>query len=364
MFRTSLAAVACCALLAAQDRRGSFKFDFEKDSPVGVVAADWGESTLTPRGGAIVVDLHSALTLRNLSQRRIRGVTLMVTAQEVTPGGRASVAVPSLDIAPGDTFPVRIDLRLLKPAAQGGGALVEVSLDGVLFDDLQFFGPNRLQSRRTMTVWELEARRDRHHFRKVLETAGREALQQEILGALQRQTDRQQFGVQVVRGPATNQAPEPARAVQFAFLRFPDAPVEAAGSPVELVGMEARAPRLSVHNHAGRAVKHLEIGWLVEDENGREFFAGAVPAAVNLAAGQKAQVAGEGGLRFPRAQSIRSMRGFLASVEFADQSVWVPSRGSLAAVRDALPPSPEEQRLVQIYRKKGLAALVEELKRF
>jgi hypothetical protein len=28
-----------------------------------------------------------------------------------------------------------------------------------------FYGPDRLNSRRSMTGWELEARRDRRHFR-------------------------------------------------------------------------------------------------------------------------------------------------------------------------------------------------------
>jgi hypothetical protein len=32
-----------------------------------------------------------------------------VLAQEVTPGGKASVAVPSLNVASGETFPVRVD---------------------------------------------------------------------------------------------------------------------------------------------------------------------------------------------------------------------------------------------------------------
>jgi hypothetical protein len=33
-------------------------------------------------------------------------------------------------------------------------------------------------------------------------------------------------------------------------------------------------------------------------------------------------------------------------------------------LRRVAPPSPEEQRLVQIYRKKGLDAVIEELKKF
>src|ERR1700688_973563 len=91
------------------------KLDFPADSPLTAVSSDWSETRETPRGGAYLLDVHAVLSLRNSSQRRIRGVTLAVLAQEVTPGGKGSVSVPSLDVAPGDTFPVRIDLPLLRP---------------------------------------------------------------------------------------------------------------------------------------------------------------------------------------------------------------------------------------------------------
>src|SRR5256714_14963341 len=138
------------------------KIDLPKDSPVSVVSSDWGDSNATVRGGAYFVDVHAGLTLRNSGQRRIRGITLAVLAQEVTPGGKGAGSQPSLDVAPGDTFSLRIDMPLLRPlgGAQGGPA-VEVRLDGVLFDDLTFYGPDKLHSQRTLTVWELEARRDR-----------------------------------------------------------------------------------------------------------------------------------------------------------------------------------------------------------
>jgi len=52
-------------------------------------------------------------------------------------------------------------------------------------------------------------------------------------------------------------------------------------------------------------------------------------------------------------------------VEFADGGYWIPSRADLADGRlgQLVPPSPEEQRLVQLYRRKGLLALVEELRK-
>jgi hypothetical protein len=53
-------------------------------------------------------------------------------------------------------------------------------------------------------------------------------------------------------------------------------------------------------------------------------------------------------------------------VEFADGSVWIPSRAALSEPKLArlMAPSPEEQRLTELYRRKGLAAVVAELKKF
>jgi len=60
------------------------------------------------------------------------------------------------------------------------------------------------------------------------------------------------------------------------------------------------------------------------------------------------------------------MTGFVSSVEYADGSVWIPSRADLgsAELQRVIGPSGEEQRLVQIYRKKGIRALVAELNKF
>src|ERR1700693_4458151 len=137
-------AAMVCGQDAPLDPHSSIKINLPPDSPVALMGTNVGESRATPRGGAMVVDLHMGLSLRNASSEHIRGVTLLVTTQEVTPGGKASVAVPSLNVAPGQVFPVRIDLRLLRPLQAGGGPLVQVSLDGVLFDSFHFYGPNRL----------------------------------------------------------------------------------------------------------------------------------------------------------------------------------------------------------------------------
>jgi hypothetical protein len=357
--RSSWIIYALAGLASAQTLQR--KVDLPSDSPVTLVTVDWGDTNATARGGAFFVDVHASLSLRNSSQRRVRAITLVVLTQEVTPGGKASVSIPSLDVAPGETFPVNFDSRLLRPI--NGASPVEVKLDGVLFDDLGFYGPDKLHSRRILTVMEMEARRDRQYFKKVLETAGREALQKEMLESLARQADRPQQGVQMVRGRSTNTDPE--RELNFAFLQFPESPVEAVSGMARVAGNEAHAPRVEVHNRSDRAVRYLEMGWIIKDQQGREFQAASMPADVTLAPGRSSQVVQDASLRLPGA-SIQSMTGFVSSVEFADGSFWIPSRAALsdARLRKAVAPSPEEQRLTHIYLKKGPAGLVEELKKF
>ena len=171
-----------------------------QDSPVAVLSSTTDQSRATMRGAAMVLDLHMALTLRNGGAGRIHGITLRVVSQEVTMGGKGSVTVPSLNVAPGEVFPVRIDMQLVRPTQVAGGPLVQVDLDGVLFHDLSFFGPDRLNSRRFLTACELEAQRDREHFKRMLAAGGKEGLRNEMIDSLQRQSELQPLTVKVRRG--------------------------------------------------------------------------------------------------------------------------------------------------------------------
>jgi hypothetical protein len=179
-----------------------------------------------------------------------------------------------------------------------------------------------------------------------------------------RDADRPQFNVQTVRGRATNTDPE--HDVQFAFLRFPEAPVEPMDGVARIAANEARTPKLVVHNRSDRVVRYLEMGWIVRDQQGREFLAASVPAEMRLPPRSSSQILQDAALRFDPRTSIEGMTGFISSVEFMDGSFWIPSRGELddPMLRRVVAPSPEEQRLVQIYRKKGLNAVIEELKKF
>src|SRR5580698_143496 len=77
------------------------------DAPVGVSDLSLGQSTAEVRGLSMVLKLQAQVVLRNVGAKSIRGLTLRVEAQDISPGGRGSVTVPSLNVAPGETFPVR-----------------------------------------------------------------------------------------------------------------------------------------------------------------------------------------------------------------------------------------------------------------
>jgi hypothetical protein len=331
--------LAVASLAYAQtefDVARSLKVQFPADAPLAFASVDPGDSRATVRGGALVVDLHSSLMLRNVGTQHIRGITLLIAAQEVTPGGKASVSVPSLDIAPGDTFSVRLDLRLLRPPLPGGmnGPLVQVTLDGVLFDSLAFYGPNKLNSRRAMTTWELEARRDRKFFAAALAGGGIDGLRQAVITAQARMDARPRLDVQVARGRVT--AYDPSHNVEFAFVKFPESPVDSVRGTAAVTATEIHSPRLELRNSSSKPVSYIEMGWILADSTGKEVFASTVPAKVNLA------------------------------VEFTDGEVWIPSRQDLSRghVDSLAAPSAEEERLLGLYRKKGLNALVAELKKF
>ena len=365
---------ALCAQEAPLDR--SVKINLPPDSPLTLISENLGESHVSQRGSAVVLDLDVTLTLHNSSPNRVRGVTLLVAAQEVTPGGKASVSVPSLDVPPSKDFPVRINLRLLRPAQIDGGPLVQVNLDGVLFQDYSFYGPNRLDSRRTMTAWEMQAQRDRKYFKSILAARGVEGLKQAMLESLNRQAERPRLDVQVSRGRATTSAAVEEHNARFAFLRFPDEPVEPVEGWAEIAGNEARNPRIDVRNLSPRQVRSVEIDWIVTDRKGKQYMAGSVPASgpeFNLKAGSTSRVLQDTALRFSRLSndggapvSIAGMTGFVGQVEFADGKVWIPNRESLANAQllGILEPSPEEQRLTDLYRKKGPKALADELNKF
>jgi hypothetical protein len=264
----------------------------------------------------------------------------------------------------------------MRPTQFAAGTLVEVSLDGVLFQDLSCYGPDRLNSCRTMTAWEREAQRDREYFKRILAQSGQDGLKKAIVDSLARQADRPRLDVRVSpHGPAVTSAAiaAPEQSKKFALLEFPDSPIEPLDGWAMVSGNQARSPQVEVRNRSGKPVKYVELGWLVSDQTGQQYMAASLPAGepgLFLPAGKTAKVMQDTILTFinkgGKPMNVQGMTGFVSQVEFADGKVWVPSRQNLdqGVLRRIVPPSNEEQRLTELYVKRGLPALVQELSRY
>lgn len=382
MLAVVMAATAQSPLQLQAPASGSVKdylrISLPAGSPIRHLDTDWGRSRIVQRGSAASAELHLTFQFENISSQPIHGITLLLRTSGVAPGGRASVTLPGLRVGPGERFPAKVDLRLLQPVTAGVQPSFEVLLDGVLFADLSFAGENSLNSRRLLTSLEMEIQRDRSHLRELLRAQGKEGLGHEMRQLLARQAELPRVDLRWARqGRATViPASEP---VQFAFLPLPSSPLEPLNATVRIAGHEAVDPRLRVRNRSNKEIVYAEVGWIIRDLEGREFYAGTVPATgsqIRLAPGAEALMQQEGVLQFHEQSTapggnrqlpikLGEMIGYVSQVQFADGSIWMPDRYASAtpAPMRGLRVSPEQQRLASIYLRRGLDELVAELQR-
>jgi hypothetical protein len=366
-------AILFSACAFAEDNGGRWvQVEFPRDSPVLFVSFSLGSTTARVLRASVALDLHTSLQLRNTGNKTICGLTLRVEAQDLTPSGKGSVTVPSLNVQPGEVFPVRIDMQLVRPlnVVKNDGALVQVTLDCALFSDFSYYGPDKLDSRRALTVYEMEARRDRRYLAGLLETGRLAQLREELNFGLQDLTPPQ-LGLELLRTPTSRRKGE--QAVNVGAVLFPSSPVQPVGGAARVFGNQVRAPQVEVKNRSKKTVRSIEMGWIVRDERGRDFVAGSVPSSMQLGPVQTGTVTEPGTLRFSHGTGqpmlIGAVMAFVDNVEFTDGNLWIPTRHDITEATDdlvlrrALAASPEQQRLAEIYRKKGINALAVELKR-
>lgn len=369
---TIAAALFALSLPASpQAPSGWLKVELPSDSPVLMVAMS-GSTPTHVHGMSMAIDVHASLLLRNTGTKVISGLTLRVEAQDLTPAGKGSVTLPSLNVRPGEVFPVRADMELLRPfnAPRANGAMVQVSLDCALFSDLTSFGPDRLGSRRALIVYELQARRDRQYLASLLQQGRYTQVREELNFGLQ-EFSPQQFGLELLRDPRTTL--DHGHPMSIDAVSFPSSPVKALGGAANVARNEVRAPQIEIRNGTHRTVRSIDMGWIVRDERGQDFVAGSTPAAVSLGPVAAENVSETSTLRFSRINGppmlIEALMAFVNDVEFGDGTVWIPTRQDIEAattdpiLRRTLSTSPERERLAEIYRKKGLSGLADELKR-
>lgn len=366
IFGVSLA----CSSAQAQEGARWLSIEFPRDSPVLPVSSDLGP-IVRQRGMSMALGIHTSLMLRNTGSRTICGLTLRVEAQDLTPSGKGSVTVPSLMVRPGEVFPVRIDVELTRPFdAKTEGPIIQISLDCVLFSDLTAYGPDKLNSRRALIVYELEARRDRQYLAGLLQSQQWTQLRQELNFGLV-DLNPPQLGFELLRGPQPMGRNE--QAIPVGVVPFRGSPVQPTGGDAKLSGNEIRAPQLDVRNTSQKAVRNVEMGWILRDERGRDFVAGSVATPVSLGPVQSGRLTEQGTLRFSQRggqpMTIDAVMAFVNDVEYADGNFWIPSRRDILEatsdpiLRRALSTSPEQQRLADLYRRKGMSGLEAELSR-
>src|SRR5262249_3196021 len=152
---------------------------------------------------------------------------------------------------------------------------------------------------------------------------GPEGLQRLALDSINRQQARPRLDVQVSRGRSTSAAAGgPERQAQFAFLQFPDSPVQPIDGAARISGSEAKSPRIEGRNRSSKSVKYFEIGWIVKDSHGKEFWAASVPASsseMTLHPGETGHTLQDKALRFSIGSdpvAIEAMTGFVSQVEY------------------------------------------------
>jgi hypothetical protein len=352
----------------AQDGARWLSIEFPGDSPVLAVSSDLGP-IVRQRGMSMALGIHTSLMLRNTGTHTICGLTLRVEAPDLTPSGKGSVTVPSLMVRPGEVFPVRMDVEVTRPfGAKTEGPIIQISLDCVLYSDLTAYGPDKLNSRRALVVYELEARRDRQYLAGLVQSQHWTELRQELNFGLV-DLNPPQLGFELLRGPQPTERNE--QAIPVGVVPFRGSPVQPLGGAAKLSSNEIRAPQVDVKNTSQRAVRNVEMGWILRDQRGRDFVAGSVASPVSLGPVQSGRLTEQGTLRFsqPSGQpiTIDAVMAYVSDVEYADGNVWIPSRRDILdatndpLLRRALATSPEQQRLAEVYRRKGMSGLEAEL---
>ncbi len=361
-----------------QEPERAVRVGIAPDVPLSLVSKDLSKTSIEVLGAVMVIDLKCRLEVRNDSARFLRGVAVGVVTDEHAPGGKASVAVPSLNVPPDSTTQLDIALKLVRPFPPNSSHAVNLDLDGALFTNLTFRGPNQLDSRRKLLVWEMEAERDRRHFKSLLASGGPGQLEKAMRASVQRQRRRPRLKAtleqQLRKLLASTRPPaQGGQLIQVSRHNLRGAPLEILSGSAFVAGTRVSSPEIRVKNRSEKPVRYYELGWLVSDGNGTNYTAALMPVPrgqSRLAPGAEVSTRSDRQFVFNRAGAdgfvISGMSGYLRNAEFEDGSVWIPPRSELDAspLENAAAVSVEEERLSRLYGSRGVDALITELAKF
>lgn len=313
--------------------------------------------------------INISLGLKNTGPRTIIGLTFRIDAPFLT-AGHASLSMPNLEVAKDGmvSVPFKLELSRFAPQTHSDSAL-QISLDCVLFNDLSRYGPDTLHSHQSLGVFAAENRRERLYLQQLLRT-GRVAEVREELNFGLPETPQDFRVAALPQGTSAASAQERIAVVALSVTK----------SPLQILSSEAYGTPdgvarsvLRIRNVSPREIAAVGLVFLVRDEHATDFVGAVLPERLDLMPGSEGRFVETEDLRFSRTSGppmlIRGLSLCVSSIEFTDGSVWVPSREDVEqatpnpTLRRLLTDSPERQRLAGLFRREGINAVAEELRK-
>ncbi len=305
-------------------------------------------------------DVHTRFSLRNVGTKPIAGLSFRILSSGGGSEGQAALILPSLQAAPGAVFPVRVDLQLphrYSVRTQSPG--VRILLDAVLWNDLSFYGPDLLHSRRRLLSFEFEARRENEYLRNLVGAGRLSEVREELNFGLPEDQPQLTMELTPLQVPMDR-----GKAITINTVSFGQAPLQLVGGGALLTDTALIGPHVLLRNSSDRRIRSVEVGFILRDERGHESRVSTLPAELALEPGQTRVLQQRANLLLSRTKGqpivIRSLAAFVADVEFEDGSMWIPSRPDIERATDSvvlrrvLSECPETERMAGVFRRAGI----------
>jgi hypothetical protein len=381
--------LAVCLLLAASagaqssiDPRAFVRIALPADSPLELLNVEYGSTRITRQERGMKMDLDLVLHLRNRSERTIEALAVTLGYGFVKSEGLD--AVSGVRLEPGQIYalPARMQADIELPPARSRArpvdlpTAVNIGLDAVLFSDGSSYGPDRMRSLGTLRINQAESARDRRFFLALFQSGGLPRVVP-VLDRWVSEGDRIPGAQRLLAGEAAEAARSSAEPAEFRAVRLSGAPLEILSARARLHRGRLVDPALEVRNSSGSPMADFEVNWVLHDSSGTEFRAVTVSGSARpgrrsdssglpLAANQTLSWSAPSVIEAaPGGIELLPGRVYVRAVQFVDGRVWVPDRVALesASLSRISPVSPETYRLFGLYRSRGSAGLLGDLRR-
>jgi RNA polymerase sigma-70 factor (ECF subfamily) len=331
----------------------TFHVSVPAGSPVAIENLEFGRE-----GSA---DVHVAMMLRNIGERRIAAVAFRIESRVSGHSMFSSVAAEGLTAETGERVPIGATLRL---PADNRSSVVNLALDCVLFADLTSYGPDREGTRLLLTANEVASQRERTFLRQSIAGGNLAGVRRELDFGLDPTPQSATYDVVDLSRPPTA-ADRSSSGIQFQSMKLDGSPVLVRPGPSASDSFAVTARNVSAH-----LISWMEIGVAEIDERGQLALAIDLPLKVRLRPDETAGASMLDRLRLRRHFS-HALAGteflYVRAVQFEDGTWWEPdvqragARDFAPAVLNLVDASPARTRLAALFRRAGMGAVEQEL---